>query len=514
MTIIKLSGGQIIFGIKNISKETIVTTTLIATALLLSVVSATAIAFFEVNAGIAIGIIFIGCALLTFPRSTVWVTIIGGLVVAGLVELYLPTFQAVRWIFSLLSISLAVISMVQWLSKRNANSRRTDGSFVLGITLAFFVFSVILPVIVERLPIIDSVVGLKNYFQMWGLMLALAWLGYKSVDASRFIHFFGLLALVQMPFVLHQFLVLVPLRSSAADAAHNLVAVDIVAGTFGGNMTGGGRSPNLAVLSVIAITLFITQWKLELRGLKSTIVLSSLAFSPIILNEAKLALVLLPISMLFIFRATITQRPFAWLLGATTLIGILALVIVGYANLPGAASQESKSINSYIESSISYNLGDQGYGSSAVNRSTVYQFWFNEHLRTGDVIRAVIGHGPGFSNGASISKGDNPSSSRYAGYTIGLTGISSLLWDTGLLGTSLFLLVLIMAYRFAKNLQKHWEKTPQEATITTAKISIILLALSLLHNDYIAFDIGFQTMFTVIVGYFFAMDQSRIRDKN
>lgn len=486
-------------------REKVITTSFVALTMVLAIITAIATAFIGVAAGLAIGVVLIGCALLTSPRATVWVTLIGGLGIAGLVELYLPDFKAIRWVFAFLSICLAIISFSKWLGSQKKTTKMIPGANGLALSLALFVLAVFLSVIAGRLPIIDAVVGLKNYFQMWGLMLALAWLGYRPVDARRFINFLGVLALVQMPFVLHEFFVLVPQRSGAIDAAHNIVAVDIVAGTFGGSMTGGGRSANLAFLAAIAVTLFFAQWKSGLRSLKTTIIFSAFAFAPILLNEAKIALVLLPIGMFLLFKKTITRRPITWLLCATTLAGGLALVIIGYANLPGADGQQTQSIGRYLDSNISYNLGEKGYGSSVLNRSTVYSYWLSQHIHSEDIIETIFGHGPGFSNSTSINRGDNPETSRYVGYAIGLTGVSSLLWDTGLLGTSLFSLILVMAYRLAENLRKQCEDTAMEPTATTAKIGIFMLGVSLVHNDYITFDVGFQSMLALLLGCLFAI---------
>ncbi len=58
-------------------------------------------------------------------------------------------------------------------------------------------------------------------------------------------------------------------------------------------------------------------------------------------------------------------------------------------------------------------------------------------------VDTVLGHGIG----ASFSSETDPGhiDRRYAGYSVGLTGLSILLWDLGLLGVALYCAILLMA---------------------------------------------------------------------
>ena len=482
--------------------------TLIGLTLVFAVLCGAALAIF--GGAVAIGVcgLVLGIALLQVPRVMVWVILVGGLGVVGLVELYLPQFQAIRWGVAMLSMCVGVISAVAWLAEKQKKGKAVAGSAALVAALLLFVCAALLAAVAGESPLGSTVVGLKNYFQMWGLMLALAWLGYKPADATRFITFLGLLAMVQLPFVLHQFLVLVPQRSGVADGEQGIVAVDIVAGTFGGDMGGGGRTSDLAVLVAFAIVLFFAQWKQGVRQPRSALWCVAFAFAPILFNEAKLALVLIPMGLFLLFRDTLVRRPLAWLMGAGGLTLCMALVVVAYSFLPGAESQKSKSVADFFTSTIEYNAGDQGYGFSILNRSTVYPFWWTEHEKTGDFLHVLLGHGPGFSNSTAIDRGDIAQASRYAGYDIGLTGLSSLLWDTGLFGTSAFVVMLIMAYRLGGHLRKKWAGTVHAPAVMTTQIGIVMMALSLLHNDFVTFDIGFQTLLAMLIGYLFAMSRA------
>lgn len=484
----------------------------LAFGLFFSVVFGLIVALFGGVIGAVLGVVLAGAVLLFSPRATVWVTIVGGLAIAGLVELYLPAFQVVRWGFSVMSIVLAVVSAVVFFAeKHRSHSQSTDANFLLLVMLGFAMVAMA-SALFGGGGTGNAIVGLKNYFQMWGLVLALAWLGYNPSEAGRFIKLLGFLALIQMPFVLHQFIALVPLRSRTIDAIQNIVAVDIVAGTFGGDMHGGGRSTDLAILSVAASVLFFAQWKAGLRKFRSALFLSAIAFAPILFNEAKLALLLLPVSFSYIFRKTIAEKPVKWFFGSLALLAGMVVVFIGYSMLPGAASQRSKSVSDYINSTIEYNVGNRGYGGVALNRTTAYRFWLDEHKRTGNLRQFIFGHGVGFSNEANMARSNNPTAIRYQGYGIGLTGMSSLLWDVGVLGSCIFIFVLVSAFNLGGRLVKIWEGTEFEPTILTAQVMIMMLGISIFHSNYLAFDVGFQTLFAISIGYLLAMARSKRKE--
>lgn len=443
-------------------------------------------------------------AVLSSPRLAVWITVFGALCVSGVVELYLPSLQAIRWMFSLLSVALVLIAMVRFVARPKIPGSTDPGLFRLGLLALIFVLCITASAISAGMGAMDMLIGYKNYFQMWGLLFALALFDYTPKQAYRFIGVMGLIALVQMPLVLHQYFVLVPLRTSVVAAQHFVVAVDVVSGTFGGSINGGGRSNDLAILAAIAIVFFFARWKAGQSSMKATLALSALAFMPMLFSEVKLALVLIPVGMFMLFPDALIRRPFAALAGIVVLVGLLVSLILIYANLPSAESQRSTSVGAYLDEAMAYNIGDKGYGSSVLNRSTVYRFWWREHLLRDDWKGAIFGHGPLSSSPLSASLKETLASKRYPNYSIGLTGWSTLLWDTGLLGTMSFLSLLSYAYLLLRRMERRATDPQALPYLLTARIAMPMFLISLLHNNYIAFDVGFQTMLVLCLGFVFA----------
>ena len=101
--------------------------TLIGLTLVFAVLCGAALAIF--GGAVAIGVcgLVLGIALLQVPRAMVWVILVGGLGVVGLVELYLPQFQAIRWGVAMLSMCVGVISAVAWLAEKQKKGKAVAG---------------------------------------------------------------------------------------------------------------------------------------------------------------------------------------------------------------------------------------------------------------------------------------------------------------------------------------------------------------------------------------------------
>ena len=455
-----------------------------------------------------------GLALIIYPRVGMWAVIVGALVVSGMVDLYAPFLKPIVWGLALLSIILSIIALTKsffeqkFIHKLKQKSVK-DSNHLIKISL-LFVFSVVMSSLINWHGVSSFLVGLKGYFQVWGLLIAIFYLTKDVNQAKKLILFFLILGVLQIPAVLHQFLVLVPKRSALIFAEHGIVAGDIVAGTFGGSMTGGGRSSNLALLCVLCVTIMLAKWR---AGLSSGVLAASasiLFLAPMFISEAKIFLVLLPIALFLLFKERILSNPLKAFTGLLALLVFLVSIFFAYSLLPGAKSQRVKSIDNMIEQNLSYNIGKKGYGNYSLNRTTVYPFWLNEQIDNKKILNTIVGYGPGSSSGGTALNDDSLAFSRYKGFGIGLTGLSALLWEVGILGTTCALLMFYMAYRLGSKMVKKWQGTPHWPLIKSAQISIPLFAFSLLHNNYFVFDISFQTMFVVIIAYLVVMSKLKI----
>lgn len=459
---------------------------------------------------IALIAITVGLMLIVYPVIGLWVVIIGALAGAGLADLYMPQLKLLVWGLTLLAYAVASIALIKSLFRQidSAHASKPFSYSALVISSILFVLCTVFSSLVNWHGVSEFLVGLKSYFQVWAIIIAIYYLIRGERDARRLMSFFLLLGILQLPFVLHQFFVLIPQRSSVVFAEHGIVAGDIVAGTFGGSMMGGGRSSNLALLCVICVVLVLARWRAGRHTLRQTVLVAAASvyfLFPMFLSEAKLFLVLLPAAVFLLYRDRILSNPLKTIVGVAGLGVLVSAIFFSYSLLPGAESQHVSSLKEMLHQNIEYNFGKRGYGNQVLNRLTVYPFWLKEHSHSEVIVQMLIGHGPGATSGGTYLNSDSLAYARYRGYGIGLTGLASLLWEIGLIGTIVVLIMFFTAYRLAGQLAVKWSGGENWAPLKTAQITIALFLISLLHNNYFVFDLGYQAMLLLVLGYVLVM---------
>lgn len=446
----------------------------------------------------------LSAVLITSPLALLWVVVIGGLVLAGVTELYMPALRHARWgvVIAALALGPIALSSIVWSSnQKHLANRGLYPAFLIWAALFFAiaVFSGLLNLGFKG----DTVVGFKGYFQVWTVLIAFALLPLRPKSVDRFIGFLVWLALLQVPFVLHQYFVLVPQRSGALDAAYGIVAQDILVGTFTASMSGGGAGPAMAVLMMIALVITLARAQ---AGHLSSFRAAAAVFvflGPLVIGENKIALVLLPIGMLIVFEEKLRGNPLraAGLLIVTASLVVALFVLI--ASFARGDAYRSSTLGEQIDEMWSYNVGDRGYGLAVLNRTTVYPFWAKYHRTGGSAVNTLVGHGPGASKDTRGTLAERSvASHRFARFAIGLTGISGLLWDVGILGTALAIGFFVSAYRTARRLVREVEeRSTRWVNLKAVQAGVAMLGVSLLHNSMFLYEIGFQTLLMLLVGY-------------
>lgn len=450
-------------------------------------------------------VLIAGAVLVMKPLAGTWIVIIGSLIFSGLIDLYLPGLQPIKWALAGLSMGVALVAYVFSSNPHKIGGNKLGPSSSLIFWLWTFFAYVILLSLFNWHGFAKFVTSFKGYFQVWGVLIALYYLVNKEADSRRIVKFILILGVIQLPFVFHQFFVLIPQRTSEEFALRGMVAADVVAGTFGGSMTGGGRSSSLALLCALGITLALSYYREHIWKLKTVLIFLSVFMVPMFFSEAKLFIVLLPVALFLLYKDKLLEDPLKFIFGAIGVLLLLASIFFAYSLIPGADSQQSLSLQDMWDSNVSYNFGDRGYGNLLLNRTTVYAFWVEENFRLTEILHILFGYGAGETQGGVLMHEASELLRKYPGYGISLTGISTILWELGLVGLVIVAMVFISAYKLGSNLLRNSKYPLSKPMINAARISVVLFAISLLHNSYFFFDLSYQSLFVLVFGYLLVM---------
>lgn len=427
-----------------------------------------------------------GTVLLIHPVWIIWLILSLGLLVTGLLPLYFDSFASkATWGVSLLGFLLMLIALTK--VAMSPSARKGTPTFVW-IALCFLVYA-LLNSILQWHSMGEIFGGFKRYFQMWGILFALCWLAFDEIEIRRWRMFFVILSLVQLPFVVYELIVFVPLREGLRNSFPFMVPIDVVAGTFGASRTGGGSSPEMAIFLIITLTFLLAHRMENNLSINKLFLVFPFVLLPLFLGETKAVIIMLPLMFLVLYRHQMLARLHYWLMG---LIFITLLAIsAGYTYL----SMSNKSMDEQIESTLSYNIGDVGYGGNYLNRTTALTFWA-ERQGIHDPISLVFGNGLGSSHamGGHVDK-------RYLTYGIGLTSASTLLWDLGVFGFGLYIAILVLAWHCAARLRRESSLIEVKADAAAIQTSLVLFGFFLFYRIGLLENISLQIVFTVLLGY-------------
>lgn len=429
----------------------------------------------------------IGPILLFKSEWLVTAMLVGGLFIIGLIQIFLPSLDRVSYLLSLFGVMLALRAYFGILT----------GEFRQQYVPTFVWIGAAIPIVflaqslVMSPSVAETVAGMKRLFHIWGLFLALALLPVPDRSFATWRKFLVLLAFTQLPFVLHQLIFLVPKR---VGMGFGIVPHDIIAGTFGAFMNSGGSGAEMCIFLVVALAALIARWKEKLASGTSTAFLGLLIAAPLFLGENKIVVVFLPVAFLVLYRTDVLKKPFAFIFGASILGFLLAAALHVYLTYFSA----SKDLYGMVESTIAYNFGKAGYGALGLNRTTVLTFWWGEHGFF-NPHHFLFGHGLGASSIAQGGIVTGHLGAKYGMLGISLTSLSTLLWDVGIGGTSLLLMMLYFA----------WQETLKVARSTDCQMRVsansLLVAIALFvvnlpyRNSYHAI-VSFAVMFAFLMG--------------
>ena len=453
--------------------------------------------------------IFIGlviAALIFTSRNAVfWFVLIGALVVTGAAQLYLPGSRYIRYIVPLASAALLLHWLSDYFHAHQSGSRERALPVPGPVKWAFgFAFVAFVSVLINLTDPQVAFVGTKNYFQMWAFFLGVAFLRWGDSFPRRLVWGLLLIGLVQLPFALHQQLYLVPQRIGLGN---QIVPADVVAGTFGASMLGGGANAAMAAFQIVVVGLLLALWKYGALSLARTVGFSLLLLTPLLFSQTKITVLYVPLMYLVIFHRDIVAKPGKFLLAGVGVAAVVAILMTALTVVtPSSRYKTWSELVDFVVSSQTASVSErreQG-NYSELSRWTALTFWAREHVKANPA-QTIAGHGLGASRESEggLDLAHTLAEQKYPGLRIGLTAISSLLWDTGILGLIMVLGMFASAFLMAGDLVHHYHGRDRFRTglFEGLRGGLAVLALSLAHKDFFVVHLPYQTFVYLLVGF-------------
>jgi hypothetical protein len=337
---------------------------------------------------------------------------------------------------------------------------------------------------------------------MWGLFLGVVLLRWNESFVKRLLVGLVLIALVQLPFAAHQYFFLVPQRIGLGNG---IVPVDIVAGTFGATLLGGGANAVLAAFMVIVIGWLLALWKNGVLSAMSAVGLSLLLLSPLLVNQAKIAVLYLPLMYAVIFYRDIAARPGKFFLAGAGMLGVIAALLTALVlTNPTGKVHNWTELAEYVVARQTASTDERQAQYSQLSRVTSLTFWAKQHV-SANPAHTLLGHGLGASRepegGMDLAK--TLAQERYPGLGIGYTALSALLWDVGVVGVIMVLGMFGSAFFMAGRLARHYRRRHdplRTAWFEGLQAAMAVLTLSLVHKDFFVVNLPFQALAYLLVG--------------
>lgn len=429
-----------------------------------------------------------GGALIAYPVWVVWIILSLGLLITGMLPLYFDAITSkMSWGVSLLGFLLLALALIKIVM--SSEIRKSTPAFVW-ISLAFIVYAVI-NTILQYHSLSELLTGVKRYFQVWGLLFALCWIPFDSRDIQRWRIFLVITALLQLPASAYERIVFVPIREVLKSTYPGIVPMDVVAGTFGTSLTGGGASGEMVIFLLIALAFLLARQKEKLLPFSKLFLLAPIILIPIFIGEVKAIIVLFPLFFIVQYRSALLTHFHYWLLGAIALFFLMIIAI--YSLLQATGNTE---VSNMIDNSLRYNVEDAGYGRKHLNRTTVITFWYEKN-GLHNPVAFIFGNGVGSAHTATGGR----LSQKFDGYGIDLTAISTLLWEQGIFGLLLFCSIFLATWRCAGKLRQKTLDPMVRADASAIQTGLALFVFYLFYRNGMLENLSMQIIFATMLGY-------------
>lgn len=372
-----------------------------------------------------------------------------------------------------------------------AGRYRGSGIGFLGWSALFFGFLLLFSAAVNTVTIIPFVFSIKSYLFLLPVVAVFVMGILPKEELHKFWQLLPWLMVSQIPAIAAQVLVYVPRR-------HDPSRWDAIVGLFGGDPMGGGASAAMVFFTIITLLFLCAQYREKLESTPRLVCFGLSALAIILAAEVKAALILLPLSLMVLYRGDILKRPLRFLMLGSVLLSVLAGVLFVYqVQFSDSRTAEAKYLDQYVITALQrQDKAEIDMRTGEMGRGYALQFWWQKH-GLDDPLHFVVGHGVGSSKRGGFS---GEVAKKYS-FDLQRSTAAVLLWETGLLGL-VFVLGLIAYYIGRAAILATSSAHAIDKALASAMVPALLIyALGVFYNTDLIDVPPSQMVFLLIVAY-------------
>lgn len=373
-----------------------------------------------------------------YMQIYLWMT----LVVCGMVQ-YFTGISAILWIPFIMACAMLLLMTLQTRYTPFVLDHRER---VIGIVFAAFFMMATVSTLLQN-GVVVTIVGLKNELAI-ALVMACLLLGFcRESQIYRLTRAMYWIFYAQFPVMLYQLLIIVPKRIAIKG---EFEMWDSVVGTFGGDPMGGGNTAALGLFCLLIMLLKVSEYRHGIATKTSTAFHVISAFIMCILGEVKFVILIAPILLAFVWfvpsymhgMKRYNAKIILIMIGGSIALLVLAVFALASSYSSAFGADPSKGAFELFIESMEY-IFDPNFimEDGELGRMTTVFFWMKNSGLYG-LPSMLFGYGLNATNhGSSVAPGFL---NDVFNVLLDSTSLSMLLWEIGLIGTFLFLLVVSM----------------------------------------------------------------------
>jgi hypothetical protein len=444
-------------------------------------------------AGGVVGLFLITQPTLMFPLLVLLIFLVD-----GLAQTLLGLGQ-IQWLISALGFALLASYLLGLSRPRFSPLAGGRSTITPVVTVAALFFAVlVVSTLINQVSFGQVIVGVRSYIAMWGVFVFTASGYFEEKTTRRLFTALFFIAAIQWPFAVYQHFFVVAEREELRIFGSSW---DSVVGSFGGSKFGGGQSSSLGIFLAVMVVTATSFLRRGLMTKKLYFFFGLCAMVALGLAETKVIFVLIPFGLAFLFRGEILRRPVRAIGGGILVATILGAVLYSYHTLYWEGRRNLDASQDIIER-FTYSFKPDYYAAGIwPGRVTALNIWADKTDFESNPVSVLIGHGAAAAVSSSSIIGQGELTRKY-GVGLEASGASKLLWETGLLGLILFLMLPVAGFLCAgKALARGVVDIHDRAILEAVQASMPLFAVVVFYETTIVSVPPMQFLLMLGLGY-------------